>query len=325
MAKARSSDAKLARLRELRGNSSSPQLLQALRNSLGDASNLVAAEAAEMAGKARLTELAPELVAAFERFLDNPAKKDKLCRAKVAIAEALNEMGFADESFYLRGVRYVQREPIWGGSQDTAAPLRVACAFGLVRLRHRGALPLLVDLLADPEKTARVGAVRALAYSGTEAAGLLLRLKARLGDAEPDVISECFGGILELVPEQGVAFVAEFLNAENEALQEAALLALGSSRQAAAFEVLRSFAEEHSGELQEVAHMALALLRLPVATDYLLALVAEKPPAVATTALAALAIHRHDPRVRERAAAASAAKGDTTLRALFAKRFGANE
>jgi HEAT repeat protein len=318
MPTARSAEAKLAALRKLRGEPSSPEMLQVLRSRLRDPSNLVAAEAAEIAGEARLTDLAPDLVEAFEHFLD------KLCRAKIAIVEALNKMEFTEEDFYWRGARYVQPEPAWGGPRDTAVPVRVGCAFGLVRLRQRGALPLLVDMLADPEKAARAGAAQALVYSGTEAAGLLLRLKARLGDPEPEVLSECFGGILELVPDQGVSFVAEFLATADEAVQEAALLALGSSRRPAAFEVLRDFATNHPGELQEVAHVALALLRLPAATDHLLTLVAEPSRAVATSALAALAVHRHDPRVRERAAAAVAGNGDAALHALFEKRFRAN-
>jgi HEAT repeat protein len=325
MSKARSSDAKLARLRQLRGEPSSPQRLLELRRMLRDPSNFVVAEAAEIAGEGLLTDLAPDLAEAFARFLDNPVKKDKLCRAKIAIVEALNKLEFADETFYLGGVRYVQLEPAWGGPIDTAVPVRVACAFGLVRIRHRGVLALLVDMLTDQDKSARVGAVQALTYSGTEAAALLLRLKARLGDKEPEVTSECFGGILELVPEQGVSFVADFLTAADEAVREAALLALGSSRRPEALEVLKSFAEKHPGKLQEVAHVALALLRLSAATDYLLTLVADRSLAVALSALDALAVHRHDPRVRERAAAAVAGNGDATLRALFDKRFGTNE
>jgi HEAT repeat protein len=325
MAKARSSEAKLARLRELRGQPPSPELLQELDNSLRDSSNLVVAEAAAIAGEMRATDLAPSLVLAFERFLDHPEKKDKLCRAKIAIVEALNKMDFTEESFYSRGARYVQLEPAWGGSRDTGVPVRVACAFGLVRIRSRGVLPLLVDMLADPEKGARVGAVQALAYSGTEAAALLLRLKVRLGDRDTEVIAECFTGILELMPEQGICFVAEFLTSADEAIQEAALLALGSSRQPAAFAVLKSFAEKHAGELREVAHVALALLRLPAATDYLLTLVTEPSQAVATSALGALAVHRYDPRVRERTAAAVAKNGDAALRALYETRFPTNE
>jgi HEAT repeat protein len=325
MAKARSSEAKLARLRELRGQPSSPQLARALRDALRDPSNLVVAEAAEIAGEAHLTDLAPDLVEAFERFLDNAVKNDKLCRAKIAVVEALNKLEFADESFFVRGSRYIQPEPVWGGERDTAVPVRVACAFGLVRLRHREVLPLLVDMLAESDKAARVGAVQALTYAGTEVASLLLRLKVRLGDADPEVVSECFSGILELVPEQGVGFVAEFLSPGDRAVQEAALLALGSSRQAAAFEVLKAFAAERSGDLQEVALLSIALLRLPMATDFLLGLVSDPSRTVATAALGALAVQRYDPRVRERTAAAVANRGDAALQALFDKRFRTSE
>ena len=65
--------------------------------------------------------------------------------------------------------------------------------------------------------------------------------------------------------------------------------------------------------------MALALLRLPAATDHLVALVGDPSRTVAAAALAALAVQRYDPRVRERAEAAVAATGDARLRAEFAK------
>jgi len=321
MAKVRSADAKLARLRQLRTEPPSPQLAEELGRALRDSSNVVAAEAAEMAGEARLLDLVPILVEAFDRFLDDGERTDKLCRAKIAVVEALNKMDFTDEEFFLRAVRTVQPEPVWGGSRDTAVPVRVASAFGLVRVRHRGVLPLLIDMLAESDKAERAGAAQALAYDGTEAAGLLLRLKARLGDAEPEVLSECFSGILELMPEAGVAFVAEFLRGADEAVREAALLALGSSRRPAAFPVLKTFAETHSDTLQEVALVALALLRLPPATEYLLSLVAGPSQPVALAALGALAVHRYDPSVRERTAAAVAQNGDRALRAQFEKRF----
>ena len=103
------------------------------------------------------------------------------------------------------------------------------------------------------------------------------------------------------------------------------MLALGSSRQPEALAILKSFAEEHSGEQQEVAHVALALLRLPAALDYLLTLVAGSSEAAATSALDALAVYRHDPSVRKRTADAVAKNGATALRTLFEKRFRTNE
>src|SRR6516165_7673364 len=97
MAKGRSVEAKLAKLRSLRGDSLSPEAIGELRSALSDASNLVVADAAEIAGKAHATELAPDLVTAFDRFLEEPEKTDKLCRAKNAIGEALNQLDYSDE------------------------------------------------------------------------------------------------------------------------------------------------------------------------------------------------------------------------------------
>ncbi len=322
MAKSRSLEGKLAKLRLLRGAPPSPQRLQALRDALGDASNLPVAEAAEIAGESRLSDLAPDLAAAFDRFLDNPVKRDPLCRAKNAIAEALNKLEFSDEDFFWRGARYVQLEPVWGGSKDTAAPLRVACAFGLVRTRASGLLTFLVDFLCDPEKPARIGAAQALAYSGTDAAYLVLRLKARLGDPEPEVVSECFNGLVSLKPAEGVSFVAEFLYSHDEAVREAAILALGDSRRREAFECLKAFWEKCiDARLQEIVLMALSLLRVPAAVDFLLALVAAESQAVGEAALSALALHRYDERLRERTAVAVAKNGRAALRAHFEKCF----
>src|SRR5207245_7257397 len=137
-----------------------------------------------------------------------------------------------------------------------------------------GVMPYLVDLLCDPEKPARIGAAQAVAYSETDAAYLLLRLKARLGDKEPEVISECFNGMLKLKPEEAVSFVAEFLDWHDFALQEAAILALGDSRRPAAWECLKaSWEKTTNAELRETILMACALLRLAPATDFLLSLV----------------------------------------------------
>ena len=181
----------------------------------------------------------------------------------------------------------------------------------------------LVDLLTDTEKPARVGAAQALAYSETEAAGLLLRLKARLGDEEPEVISECFNGILKLTPEDGVSFVAEFLRSRDRAIQEAAVLALGDSRHREALDVLKTFWDRNTdGRLQETILMALALLRLSPAFDFLLELVAAGIQPAASGALAALALHRYDEKLREKVATATAASGREDLRAQFEKRFG---
>jgi HEAT repeat protein len=319
MAKRRSVEAKLARLAALRKEPLSAASVAELRKFLADASNFVVAEAAVSVGKARLEELAPDLAAAFDRFLIDAEVTDKLCRAKIAIVEALNQIEYEKPEVYLRGIRHVQEEPAWGESRDTAGPLRGASAFGLVRQHHGETLALLVDLLADPEKVARVAAVQALESAGSVAAVPLLRLKARMGDEEPEVTCECLAATLRMEPE-AVEFVAEFLRDGDEAIQEGAALALGETRRPGAFGILRDFSTHlPPGSLRDAVFLAISILRLPAAIDFLLELVSAKDTARA--ALAALAIHRHDERFRERAAAAVARTKDTSLLAWFQKKY----
>jgi hypothetical protein len=71
--------------------------------------------------------------------------------------------------------------------------------------------------------------------------------------------------------------------------------------------------------------MALSLLRLSTATDFLLSLVAKESEAVARAAVAALALHRYDARLRERVAAAVKESGRAALQPYFEKRFAAKD
>ena len=83
---------KLSAIRAIRDQPPSADQAAELRRFVGDRSNLVAAAAATLAGERTLSELAVELEAAFERFLIDPIKNDKLCRAKLAIVQALDKM-----------------------------------------------------------------------------------------------------------------------------------------------------------------------------------------------------------------------------------------
>ena len=111
--------------------------------------------------------------------------------AKLAIIETLNKIDSDEEAVFLQAIRHVQMEPRWGDPEDSAAHLRGAAAFGLVRMNHPGVVLLLVELLTDPEKIARCAAARALGESRLRTAVPLLRFKARTGDKEPEVIAEC--------------------------------------------------------------------------------------------------------------------------------------
>lgn len=326
MAPRASLDDKLAALRDLRGRDLTPGQKAELRKLLGDRSNLVVAAAAALAGENALVELSKDLEAAFDRFLVNPLKDDKLCRAKIAIVQALDRMEHEDTGVFLKAARWVQFEPVWGGTEDSAPPLRAAAIVALARAEGTGSFPLLVDALADPAREVRIAAASALGAVGTEAAGLVLRLKVRLGDADPDVLSECLGGLLAVDPGENLALVAGFLDPMAPARCEAAALALGRSRLPEALDPLREcWPRCHSPELRQQILLAIAILRRPGAIDCLMELVASEEEPTAVAALSALRIFKGAPRLHERVGELVWGRKSQKLRACFERDFGPRE
>jgi HEAT repeat protein len=317
MGKRLSVEEKLAAVRRLREQDPSPRVTAELRSALGDKSNLIVAAAAGIVGDQKVADLSGDLEAAFERLLLDPLKSDKLCRGKLAVVQALDKLEHDRPDIFLKAARHVQFEPVWGGQEDTAAPLRAAGLLALARLDDHGLLPLLVDSLTDPQKEVRIAAAQALGYHGTESAGLLLRLKARIGDNEPEVVSECLSGLLNCSPQESLPFVSQFLESADTALREAAILALGRSRIPEAFDALKACWQRDPLGLKETLLLAMAMLRLPAANEFLLELVATGPETVSSSALSALMIHLYDPRLRQRIAEAIDKSGSRSLRAKF--------
>ncbi len=162
-----------------------------LRKALANRNNFVVAKAADLARQLQLTQLIPELLTAFDRFFEDHIKTDPQCWAKNALSRALATFEHQDAAVFLRGMKHIQLEPVWGGSSDTAGTLRATCALALVQcrsLREADLLAHLVDLLADKDKTVRVEVVRAIEQVGSPSAALLLRLRAILGSSprKPD-------------------------------------------------------------------------------------------------------------------------------------------
>ena len=209
-----------------------------VRKALASKTGAVVAAAARAAHRASGAGFQDDLVGAFQRMLEDGAKRDPHCRAKKVLLEALMATDFDTESLLRRGLTYTQLEPAWGRSVDTAAELRAACADALVDLRVPDLSARLVDLLADPEPDARLGAVRAMVRSGRIELRHPLRLKARLGDTLPEVTGLCFEGVLALDEEEGVELVASFIHARDPALVDQALLALGHSRRPEAVDAI---------------------------------------------------------------------------------------
>ena len=77
----------------------------------------------------------------------------------------------------------------------------------------------------------------------------------------------------------------------------------------------------HSPELRQQVLLAIAMLRLPAAIDYLMELVASESESTAIAALSALKIHNYDPHLRERIAKLVHERGSHTLQARFDRDF----
>jgi len=305
--KVSSLEEQLDRLAELRGQPPSPEGRAEAAKCLNSKMNLVAAKAARIAGAWQAAELEPELLAAFDRFMVKPETTDKRCAAKVEILKALCKLEYSSPSVFRRGLQHIQMEPTWGGSVDTAAEVRALGAMGLAQTNYPDALEEIVPLLLDRERDARIGAVRAIGASGLPGASLLLRLKALSGD-EPEVLGECFAALLRAAPAQSLEFVAKSLDHHEEAVAEAAALALGDSRLESAFGALRDAFERSRARPRRTLLLAIALLRRENAIDYLLDLVQNGESQASADAVAAFAMYEKDPNLRERLDRASKAR-----------------
>jgi HEAT repeat protein len=152
---------------------------------------------------------------------------------------------------------------------------------------------------------------------------LALRLKVLIGDPEPEVLGECFAALLTAEPEQSLPFVARYLDDHDPAVAEAAILALGESRQTKSFEILREKLERTAGgPLRQTLLMSIASQRLEPAIDYLLSLLETGTSQAASDAVVALAaIYRSDERIRKSVEAAVVKRGDGALTKVFRTQF----
>lgn len=304
MAGKQSFDRKLAELQALREQGKSDATRKALRSALHDKSNFVVSKAALLVGDLQEQELIPELATAFDRFLQDATKTDPQCYAKNAVSQVLKDFEYEDPELYIRGLRHVQPEPVYGGSQDTAATLRATCAHALIVCRSISDLKILghlTDLLSDAEHTARMEAARAIAALGRPEGALLLRLKIACGDGRSEVVGQCMSALLALDAEAGVPLVAKYLNGGDEDLPYEAAAALGESRNVAAFEVLRTRYERPADpRLRKALLLSIGASLLPEAIEFLLAMIRPDQGQRARDAMTALepACYREEVRVR---------------------------
>jgi HEAT repeat protein len=311
---------KLRKLEALRAIAGSSEALPLVRKALHERSSLLVEKAASIVQEKELAGLAPDVVAAFTRFLEHPSD-DPGCRAKIALARALSALDHRDPEPFERGAAHVQREPVWGKLIDVAGPVRGICVQALIgcAIDHDRLLRLYVDRFADDDKVVRTEVAAALAQLGGTESILLLRLKALAGDAEPEVVGQCLLSLLDREPEESVGFVARFLDAPSDELRFEAVSALGQARSAAALpHVERFWADERlSTDLRLATVGALAASPRPESSDFLLRAIGQYPGRIAEAAVAAACASRFAHSVRDRLRSAVAASGDDGLARAF--------
>jgi hypothetical protein len=297
---------------------------EAVRRALKDRSNYLASRAAALVGDLHMRGLVPDLVAAFDRFMTTPAKSDPQCWAKNAIAKALHHLEHDDPAVFLRGIAHLQPEPVWGGSEDTAATLRGTCALALAgtRLDTFEILVRLTDLLADPEKPVRIDAARALGQLGARECALPLRLKALSGDRDPEVTGECLSALFGLSARSGLDVARRLLTADDGDVRLEVAGVLAGSHEPEALDILKEFWDGQADP--EVRRSIVAMLGgspLPAAAEFLLAVVQDASAPMAAHAISALRAGRYHAQTEERVAAIVAGRHDPELSAALQAAF----
>ena len=316
---------KLAEIEAARNCEDPIRAAAGVRKGLTDRNNFAVSKAAAAAAARRLDALVPDLIAAFERCLENPRKADPQCWAKNAIVRALAGLGHRDPGVYLRGSRHFQPEPVWGGQQDSASALREICALALVETTAGDfdILCRLADMLADPESAVRIAAARAIARMNRREGALALRVKALAGDSDPAVTGQCLAALAALTPDDALALVAGFLASGGPALRAEAAGALIEMHRTDALELFRAHWNRESAADVKRSMLALAgTSRLREATDFLLDAVRDEDEHLAIAAIGALAAGRFREASREHVASLVRTRGQARLGAAFAESFG---
>ncbi len=272
--------AELGQLSELVkvGASLSADQVEYLRKTLAHRNNFLVSKAAKLAGDAELTALLSDLLAAYERFFVDAAKSDPKCWAKEALAKALVKLGHRTKDAYLRGMRHHQMEASWGPPVDSAGALRGTCTHALVDcpgISDADLLTALLEPLTDSDKSVRVEGARAIGNVGGVSAALLMRLRALLGNDEPEVLGSVYSSLLSLEGAAAIPLVAKALEEGDDDTAAEAAFALADLRSAEALAALLDRLNAGADAwFTSVLLSAIALTRLPEAIDFLVAMIA---------------------------------------------------
>lgn len=259
-----------------------PELSAKLERILTNSSSLIVTESIGIILQHNLKTLIPKMELAFERFMEDGSETDKECKAKLAIIKALNIFDYCEDRVFIKGVTYIQEEPVYIGRpgapspiemEDTAIDLRCECAFGLARMNHPSALYILADLFADKEEKVRSSAAKTLGYIGELECEMMLRVKIISGD-KPVVMGECFTALMTMAPKQSINFVARYLQDDNSYIVELAAIAIGNSHLPEALTILKTCWDNNPYPMiRRSLLLPIALIRSDDAFDFLIGVI----------------------------------------------------
>ncbi len=307
-------ETKLERVAALR-RSGSAEGAEELRALLTESEPYLVARVADAIRELELGKLGPDLAAAFGR-LASGAQPDARCMAITKVVEALAQLEVWEPDVYRAGIRIAAKDPLG----DPGVPVRIQSAAGFARCGYPQALLEIAPLLADPESGVRAGVARVIGDLGSEAAAAVLHLKLSLGDDDPEVLGACMSGLLYALPERFLPIVGGYLG--DVRLAELAAIALGDSRRAEAFSLLRdALLGRRAGRVTEAILVSLALLRRDEATEHLLHVLETGAEPVAEQALGALAVFSHDESIAGRVRRIAGERG-AGIGKVLAEKFG---
>jgi hypothetical protein len=292
----------IARLAALRSVDDPKALATGLNTLLAERASYVVGRAAELAGERSVRDAIPALVSALERVLREPKGDDVGAAAAAALVRALItlEAGYEAEDVALRATRHTRWESVYGGAVDVAVAVRGNACILLAAMGSTQALRAASELLAEPDQRAprertswpaRADAAKALGMIGSDGAAAVLRFKLLIGDAEPNVLSDCLAGLLAIERDAALPLAERMLRNDADSSQnEAALLALGGWRDSRAFAAIKSHESRFLADARtrELYLASVAMTRRPEAIDYLFDLAANGARDVRPAAIAAL-------------------------------------
>jgi hypothetical protein len=274
-------------------------------------------QAAKLIAAHTLSEHEQALQQAYRELSGERAGSDPGCLAKEALLQALDALEHTDGELFAGAASYIQLESGKLKGRDSAGRVRARAVLGLARLGHQDLLLILGARLGDDDASVRLSAARALAHrQQRDGAGLLL-LKLAVGDTEAEVLVEALRGLFTLAPDFALPCARSLLGRGEEA-SALALRALGTAASDAAIELLETELATRAlaSDRREVID-ALGLSLRPLARESLLGLLRSGRSSDAEAALAALSIHRYDPRLVEQVR--EAVSGSRELSGRFAE------